>query len=68
MNNKTCGNCWHCSPGTPWKGYCNKWYISTEYEDGPCEAWKEASERRKKDIAKMQNWLKDNGYVEVTNE
>lgn len=65
---KTCGECWHCSPETPWKGYCNKWYIATEYGDGPCKAWKEASERRKKDIAKMQNWLKDNGYVEVTNE
>ena len=68
MNNKTCGNCWNCSPGTPWKGYCHKWDISTEYSGGPCIRWKEASEERKTDLENMQNWLTNNGYKEVKDE
>lgn len=61
---KACKTCWHCQPGTPWKGYCHKWYISVEYGGG-CEKWKEASDRRKKQIADMQNMLINAGFVEI---
>jgi len=60
-----CATCWHCKPGTPFKGYCMKWGISVSYSESSCKMHKEASERRKKDIAKMQSWFEDHGYVEV---
>ena len=61
----TCATCWHCQPGTPRKGYCMKWGISVEYSESACKMHKEASERRKKEIARMQTRFEDHGYVEV---
>ena len=61
---ESCATCWHCQPGTPFKGYCMKWGISVSYSE-TCKMHKEASERRKKEIAQMQTWFEDHGYVEV---
>ncbi len=63
---KNCRTCWHCTPGTPWKGYCKQYYISVGYDEFvECSDWKEASESKKLAIAKAESLLRDNGYVEV---
>ena len=64
VDDERCATCWHCQPGSPFKGYCAKWGISVSYSE-TCKMHKEASPRRKKEIAQMQTWFEDHGYVEV---
>lgn len=64
MSADTCATCWHCQPGSPFKGYCAKWGISISYSE-TCKMHKEASSCRKKEIARRRAWFEKHGYVEV---